>query len=104
MTLEHVRQRSQFDRPIGSFQAVKHRVADMFIELQGARVATRDAADAVQLGRSDADFAVHGAKSWTGRTASRITSEAVQLHGSPGWHEERLVELLRPDPVSPTVR
>lgn len=122
MTIEHVKQRSQFGRLIGSFQAVKHRLADMHVELRGAQVATLDAADAVQLGRSDADFAVHTAKSWTARAASMITSEAIQLHGgigftwehdlhllqrrakanellhgSPSWHDERLVELLLAD-------
>jgi alkylation response protein AidB-like acyl-CoA dehydrogenase len=120
MTVEHVRLRHQFGRPVGSFQAIKHRVADMHIELEGARVATRDAAEAIDRERSDADLAVHAAKSWTGRATSMITSEAVQLHGgigftwehdlhllqrrakvnelvhgSPGWHELQLVELLR---------
>ena len=119
MTVSYAGQRSQFGRPIGSFQAVKHRIADMFVELEGARAATRDAAEAVEADRADAAFAVHTAKSWTGRAASWITSEAIQLHGgigftwehdlhllqrrakvnelllgTPAWHEEQLTGLL----------
>jgi alkylation response protein AidB-like acyl-CoA dehydrogenase len=95
MTVAHVVARTQFGRPIGSFQAVKHRVADMHIELEGARVATRDAAEAVEAGRPDATYAVHVAASWTGRAASAITSQAVQLHGGIGFTWEHDLHLLQ---------
>jgi alkylation response protein AidB-like acyl-CoA dehydrogenase len=95
MTCEHVRNRTQFGRAIGSFQAVKHRIANMHIALEGARVATRDAAQAVQNGRVDAAYAVHVAKSWTGRAASAITSEAIQLHGGIGFTWEHDLHLLQ---------
>lgn len=95
MTVSYTGQRTQFGRAIGSFQAIKHRIADMFVELEGARVATRDAAEAVEAGRADADFAVHTAKSWTGRAASRITSEAIQLHGGIGFTWEHDLHLLQ---------
>ncbi|HEX3781288.1 MAG TPA: acyl-CoA dehydrogenase [Pseudonocardiaceae bacterium] len=95
LTCEHVRRRTQFGRAIGSFQAVKHRIADMHIALEGARVATRDAAEAVQNGRSDAGYAVHVAKSWTGRAASAITSDAIQLHGGIGFTWEHDLHLLQ---------
>jgi alkylation response protein AidB-like acyl-CoA dehydrogenase len=119
MTVAHVVTRTQFGRPVGSFQAIKHRVADMHIELEGARVATRDAAEAVGAGRPDATYAVHAAASWTGRAASSITSQAIQLHGgigftwehdlhllqrrakanelllgTPAWHDERITRLI----------
>jgi alkylation response protein AidB-like acyl-CoA dehydrogenase len=115
MTLDHSITRHQFDRPIGSFQAIKHRIADMHIALQGAVAATEESTWAVEHRRSDADVAVHVAKSWTARAAAEIASEALQLHGgigftwehdlhlfmrrakvnellvgSPAWHEERL--------------
>ncbi|HEX4224239.1 MAG TPA: acyl-CoA dehydrogenase family protein [Pseudonocardiaceae bacterium] len=95
MTREHVGNRIQFGRAIGSFQAVKHRIADLYIALEGARVATRDAAEAVQRGRTDAAYAVHVAKSWTGRAASAITSEAIQLHGGIGFTWEHDLHLLQ---------
>lgn len=122
LTVAHVVGRTQFDRVIGSFQAVKHRLADMHIELAGARAATADAARAVDAGRPDAAFAVHAAASWTGRAASMITSNAVQLHGgigftwehdlhllqrrakanelllgTPAWHEEQLTRIVERD-------
>jgi alkylation response protein AidB-like acyl-CoA dehydrogenase len=95
MTCSYVNQRRQFGRLIGSFQAVKHRIADMYIELEGARVATRDAAEAVQAGRPDAAYAIHVAKSWTARAASAITSEAIQLHGGIGFTWEHDLHLLQ---------
>ena len=95
MTCGYVNQRSQFGRLIGSFQAIKHRIADMYIELEGARVATRDAADAVQAGRPDAAYAMHVAKSWTARAASAITSGAIQLHGGIGFTWEHDLHLLQ---------
>lgn len=94
MTCEYLGHRTQFGRVIGSFQAVKHRIADMYIELEGARVATRDA-EAVQSGRPDAASAVHVAKSWTGRAASWITSEAIQLHGGIGFTWEHDLHLMQ---------
>jgi alkylation response protein AidB-like acyl-CoA dehydrogenase len=122
MTCEYVSQRVQFGRVIAGFQAVKHRMADMYMELEGARVATHDAAEAVHSRRPDADYAVHVAKSWTARAASMITSEAIQLHGgigftwehdlhllqrrakanelllgTPGWHEEQLTAAIADD-------
>jgi alkylation response protein AidB-like acyl-CoA dehydrogenase len=95
MTVEHVVRRTQFGRPIGSFQAVKHRIADMHIELEGAAVATRDAAEAAELDRPDAAYAVHVAKSWTGRAASAVTSQAIQLHGGIGFTWEHDLHLLQ---------
>jgi alkylation response protein AidB-like acyl-CoA dehydrogenase len=95
MTCGYVNQRSQFGRLIGSFQAVKHRIADLYIELEGARVATRDAAEAVQADRPDAAYATHVAKSWTARAASVITSEAIQLHGGIGFTWEHDLHLLQ---------
>jgi alkylation response protein AidB-like acyl-CoA dehydrogenase len=122
MTISYACARHQFDRPIGSFQAVKHRIADMHIQLEGAAVATEESTWAVQHRRPDADTAVHVAKSWTGRATSFVASEALQLHGgigftwehdlhlflrrakvnelllgSPSWHDERLFDMLAAD-------
>jgi alkylation response protein AidB-like acyl-CoA dehydrogenase len=119
MTVDYAGTRRQFDRQIGSFQAVKHRIADMYIALEGAVAATEECTWAVEHRRSDADVAVHVAKSWTGRAASQIASEALQLHGgigftwehdlhlflrrakvneltigAPSWHDERLFDAL----------
>ncbi|HEX3960470.1 MAG TPA: acyl-CoA dehydrogenase family protein [Trebonia sp.] len=115
MTVTYARQREQFGRPIGSFQALKHRMADMLVEAEGCRVATREAADALDGGAAPGGEAVSIAKSWVGRAASFVASHALQVHGgigfswdhdlhlflrrakanelllgTPGWHEERL--------------
>src|SRR5258705_2929650 len=94
MTISYACARHQFDRPIGSFQAVKHRIADMHIQLKGATAATEESTWAVQHRRHDADTAVHVAKSWTGRAASFVASEALQLHGGVGFTWEHDLHLF----------
>jgi alkylation response protein AidB-like acyl-CoA dehydrogenase len=85
MTLEHLRARRQFGRPIGSFQALKHRAADMRIRLDTSRVATYYAAMAFSAGANDLDHAVAIAKSFVGDAASWLAGEALQLHGGVGF-------------------
>jgi alkylation response protein AidB-like acyl-CoA dehydrogenase len=85
MTVSHARERLQFGLPIGSFQAVKHRCADMFIEAQLARsIADGAAADA--LGRD----AAHAAKAFCSDAYRRVTAAAMQLHGGMGitWEHD----------------
>jgi len=118
LTVAYAKQRTQFGRPIGSFQAIKHRIADLLIETEGCRVATRDAAEAIDAGSGVAE-AVSVAKSWVGRAASFVASHALQIHGGigfswehdlhlflrrakvnelllgpPSWHDERLYGLI----------
>ncbi|SNS77866.1 acyl-CoA dehydrogenase family protein [Rhodococcoides kyotonense] len=85
MTVEYVKTRSQFGRPIGSFQAVKHRLADVLIELERARSAARYAA-AVYDGRpDDAHLAIAVAGAVCIDAALHAVHEAVQLHGGVGF-------------------
>jgi alkylation response protein AidB-like acyl-CoA dehydrogenase len=96
MTVTYARQRVQFGAPIGSFQAIKHRIADMLIETEGCRVATLEAADALDADAdADADTdldpgseAVSIAKSWVGRAASFVATHALQIHGGIGFSWE----------------
>ena len=92
LTLDYARQRHQFDRAIGGFQAVKHRLADMYIEMQCAEVATAAAAQALDSG-TDVAAAVHTAKSVTGRAAAWITTQAQQVHGGIGFTWEHVLHL-----------
>ena len=92
LTLDYAKQRHQFDRAIGGFQAIKHRLADMYIELQCAEVAVADAAAALDSG-TDVTAAVHTAKSVTGRAAAWITSQAQQVHGGIGFTWEHVLHL-----------
>jgi alkylation response protein AidB-like acyl-CoA dehydrogenase len=87
-TLDYTKVRRQFGVPIATFQALQHRMADMFIEYEQAKSITMMAA--MQLDRDDgrAPAAVSAAKSRVGRAARRIGEESVQLHGGIGITEE----------------
>ncbi|MPY37225.1 acyl-CoA dehydrogenase [Streptomyces adustus] len=85
-TVEHVGRREQFGRPIGSFQAVKHRLADVYVQVQAARSAAYYAAWATARGERVGGLALAQALQAL-RTAA---AEAVQLHGGIGftWEHE----------------
>lgn len=87
MTLQHARERVQFGRPIGSFQAVQHHCANMAVELDGARFLSYRAAWLLSQG-IDAAKEVSMAKAWTGRAARRVTSLAHQIHGAVAFCDE----------------
>ena len=111
--------REQFGRPIGSFQAVKHRCADMYVDVEGMRSSAYFAAWALSVGAPDASLAASTAKSWAGDAGARVLAGALQVHGGIGftwehdlhlylkrvqlsgrlfgsaeWHRERVVRLL----------
>jgi alkylation response protein AidB-like acyl-CoA dehydrogenase len=85
MTLEHVKTRHQFGRPIGSFQAIKHRLADMLVELERARSAARYAAAVHDEDPDEARLAIAVAGAVCGDAAVHAAHEAVQLHGGVGF-------------------
>lgn len=93
MTVEHVTVREQFGRPLGSFQSVKHKAADMLMTLRGARAATYYAALALDAGAPDASLAVSIAKSFTGEGISAVAGEALQTHGGVGFTWEHDLHL-----------
>jgi alkylation response protein AidB-like acyl-CoA dehydrogenase len=84
-TVAYASVRTQFGRPIGSFQAVKHACADTRVELALAGQLVRRAVDGVAGGGSDADEAVSMAKSYATEAAVAATGRAVQLHGGIGY-------------------
>ncbi|SDE68754.1 Acyl-CoA dehydrogenase [Paracoccus isoporae] len=82
MTVDYLKQRNQFGRPLASFQALQHRVVDMLVELEQARSITiRAVAD---YGSDNQARAVSMAKNLIGRAARHIAEEAIQLHGGIG--------------------
>ena len=85
MTVEYAKGREQFGRPIGSFQVIRHKCADMRIALDGIRSLTRYAALAVQDDFEDAAEAVHAAKSHVGEAIAYMAGEALQIHGGVGF-------------------
>jgi len=83
-TLAYVKQRKQFGRAIGSYQAIKHRLADLWLEVGSATAAARYAADTRARGDEDADTAAAIAQAYCGDVAVHAAEECVQLHGGIG--------------------
>ncbi|MFD5393884.1 acyl-CoA dehydrogenase family protein [Streptomyces sp. NPDC127097] len=87
-TVSYVRQRTQFRVPIGSFQAVKHRLADTLIGLEFARPLVHAAALALAAGAPSAGREVATAKVAAGEAGYAAARTALQLHGAIGYTEE----------------
>ncbi|HTX83211.1 MAG TPA: acyl-CoA dehydrogenase family protein [Streptosporangiaceae bacterium] len=87
-TARHARQRTQFGRPIGSFQAVKHRLADVLIQLELARPLPFAAAIALADESADAPRDVSAAKVASARVANLAARAALQVHGAIGYTAE----------------
>ena len=119
MALAYAKERIQFDRPIGSFQAIQHKLANMALALERARSAVYYAAMTIDAGEPDRHRAVHVAKAEAGEAAHLIGKDAIQIHGgigftwehdlhlfcrrafgnehllgSVGWHHDRLADLI----------
>lgn len=92
-TVAYLGERRQFGRPVGSFQAVKHRLADLWLDVVGARAAARSAADALATESAQARTAVAIAQSHCADVAVRAAEECVQLHGGIGMTWELPVHL-----------
>ncbi|PZG20711.1 acyl-CoA dehydrogenase family protein [Nonomuraea aridisoli] len=86
-TLAYVKERHQFARPIGSFQAIKHRLADLWLDVVRARAAARNAAS------DPSSISVAVAQSWNAGVALHAAEEALQLHGGIGMTWEHPVHL-----------
>ncbi|MBL6279172.1 acyl-CoA/acyl-ACP dehydrogenase [Micromonospora fiedleri] len=92
-TVAYVRQRHQFGRPVGSFQAVKHRLADVWVELTEARAVARYAADRLGAAGPEAALAAALAQAYCGPVAVRAAEVCVQLHGGIGFTWEHPAHL-----------
>ncbi|MFE5684498.1 acyl-CoA dehydrogenase family protein [Streptomyces sp. NPDC056512] len=92
-TVAFVAQRHQFGRPIGSFQAVKHRLADVLVALEAARSASAYATACVALGSPQLPVAASAAAAVCAETFSLATAEYVQLHGGIGFTWEHPAHL-----------
>jgi len=93
MTVAYVKVREQFGRPLGSFQSVKHKLADMLTTLKGARAATYYAAMALDAGVADATVAASVAKAFTAEGVAALAGEALQTHGGIGFTWEHDLHL-----------
>jgi hypothetical protein len=84
-TVQYVKDREAFGKPIGVFQAVQHKCADMLVATESAWSAAYYAAYAVANRQDDARFAVSVAKAYCSDAAHKVTGEAIQLHGGIGF-------------------
>ena len=121
MSVDYAKERVQFGRPIGSFQAVKHRCADMLVDVEGMRSSVYWAAWCIGAGDRDRSVAASTAKTWCSDASKRVMASGLQVHGGIGFtwehdlhlfmkraqldqlsfgdasfHRERLATLLRP--------
>jgi alkylation response protein AidB-like acyl-CoA dehydrogenase len=87
-TLDYLKHRIQFGVPIGSFQALKHRAAELFIQIELCRSAVMAAARAVDAGSSEAAVLVSLAKARCSDAGILVANEAIQMHGGIGMTDE----------------
>ncbi|MEO0821424.1 MAG: acyl-CoA dehydrogenase [Pseudomonadota bacterium] len=81
MTLDYLKTRQQFGRPLGQFQALQHRMVEMTLEIEQARSAVMLAAGTLEADRSTRERNLAAAKHLTGRVGRLVAEEAIQLHG-----------------------
>jgi len=93
MSVGYAKERMQFDRPIGSFQAVKHRAADMLLEVESLRNAVAYAAWAIERDHPDASIAASMAKAYACDAFRRVASSGIQVHGGIGFTWEHDMHL-----------
>jgi alkylation response protein AidB-like acyl-CoA dehydrogenase len=93
MTVAYVKERKQFARPVGSFQGLKHRLADLWVSVTQARAASRYAAACLATGSEDAKVAVALAKAYCSDVAVTAAQECVQMHGGIGFTWEHPAHL-----------
>jgi alkylation response protein AidB-like acyl-CoA dehydrogenase len=87
-TVEYSKTRKQFGMPIGKFQVLQFRMADMFIAMEQTRSLLLAATLKTVEGHDDAAMAVHAMKAQLGRAGRKIAQEAIQIHGGMGMTDE----------------
>ena len=93
MAVGYAKVREQFGQPIGSFQAIRHKCADMLLETENSHAAVYYAAWAQDAGAGDAGTAASIAKSYVGDAARKVCGEAIQVHGGIGFTWEYDLQL-----------
>ena len=94
MTLDYLRQRKQFGKHIGEFQALQHRAAHLYTEIEIARAAAFKAAQLIDSGDEGAELYVSVAKAKAADVAALAVREGVQMHGGIGMTDEHDIGLF----------
>jgi alkylation response protein AidB-like acyl-CoA dehydrogenase len=85
LSVEYAKVREQFGQPIGSFQAIRHRCAEMLLEVENAHAATYYAAWALDADAPDRALAASVAKAYVSEAARKVCGDAIQVHGGIGF-------------------
>jgi alkylation response protein AidB-like acyl-CoA dehydrogenase len=84
-SIDYAKIRIAFGRPIGSFQAIQHKLANVAVGVEGATAIMYYAAWAIMVNDPDVDMAASMAKSWCGETYKQATFDGIQIHGGIGY-------------------
>jgi alkylation response protein AidB-like acyl-CoA dehydrogenase len=97
LTVDYAKERVQFGRPIGSFQVIKHRCADMLVDVEGMRSTVYWAAWCIGADDPEASVAASTAKIWGADASARVMGSGLQVHGGIGftWEHDLHVFLKR---------
>lgn len=93
ISVQYAKDRIQFGRPIGSFQAIQHKAADMVTDVDGSRFITYRAAWSVDQDEDDADMNVNMAKAWVSEATRRVVAHGQQIHGGIGFTKDYKIQL-----------
>ena len=85
MAVDYAKVREQFGQPIGSFQAIRHKCAEMLLEVENSHAATYYAAWALDAGAEDRELAASVAKAYVNDAVRRVCGDAIQVHGGIGF-------------------
>jgi len=91
-TIEYVKERVQFDRPIGSFQIIQHYLADMSIDVDSSRVSLHKAAWMLSEGM-ECTKEISVIKGWLSEAYRRVAAQSHQIHGAIGFTKDHDLEL-----------
>jgi alkylation response protein AidB-like acyl-CoA dehydrogenase len=92
MTLSYAKDRKAFGHPIGAFQSIQHRCADMLVDVTGSRFVTYQAAWKLNDGLpSEQEAAI--AKAWVSKAFRRVAISSHQVHGAIGFTEDYILQL-----------
>jgi 3-oxocholest-4-en-26-oyl-CoA dehydrogenase beta subunit len=92
ITLDYAKDRTAFGHPIGAFQSIQHRCADMLVDVEGSRFITYQAAWRLSEGLP-ADKEVAAAKAWVSQAFRRVVNSAHQVHGAIGFTQDHILHL-----------
>jgi len=94
MSVDYAKDRQQFGKPIGSFQAVKHRLADALVDVEAMRSCVYYAAWSLAAGEAAASLAASAAKAWCSEASQRVMASGLQVHGGIGFTWEHDLHLF----------